>query len=723
MILIVAAANDDHVAAVLPELRRRGASVLLLDLAELPVRAQLSVAYQQGLRAQTMLRLRDQEVDLGAVTAVWSRPARAPSPDAEITSEELRDYVRQETADAWIGASSLLDCLWLPAPHWQELRASYKPIQLQMAADLGFEIPPTLVTNNPQDFLDFYRRHNGAVITKTVHNRLLPANRPNGYDAYAITELVANRDLVDADAIRYCPVTVQPYVDKRVELRITVVGDRVFPVELDSQWTNHTRHDWRRSDYQLARYKVHNLPPVVEQRCVELVKRLGLLFGAIDLILTADGRYVFLEINPNGEWLWMEQNTGLPIGAAVSDLLAGEAIASSTRVTPTPSRAGASLLHSEADTPTLASRRPPARRTDARISPTAVAATLKYLGRLAREGTPPGEAVAGLCRLAKRHRGTQMELVWEVESSYFGTFQYDALLRMPGGGSLSLAFSPKGRIPWALRHAHHARETDLLRVNGRTLNMQIVMGYLDGLWSDSGLLTALVNGCLVREAVNARGLEATVDEIRNAAAAFERRAGLTSVEARDSWLQGRGWTLDDFKYEIGRLVTARKLRRQIASGKIDAYFIRHRRELDTAVIARLRFDSHEAAYRFARRIKRSTLGLGQAMEEAVLAGETNLARGEFATVRRQDFIPAHAKIIFAASPGQVLGPFERAGGHDVVRVLRIARAELDESTRERIMGILFEEYLAKRRSQATVEWLWGDVERAPRRAGTFGWLR
>ena len=54
-----------------------------------------------------------------------------------------------------------------------------------------------------------------------------------------------------------------------------------------------------------------------------MVERLGLCYGAIDMILTPDGRYVFIEINPNGQYLWIEQETGLPISAAICDLLMG----------------------------------------------------------------------------------------------------------------------------------------------------------------------------------------------------------------------------------------------------------------------------------------------------------------------------------------------------------------------------------------------------------------
>ena len=688
--------------------------MLRLDLADLPSLAQLSVAYQAGTRARVTLRVRDATVDLSAVTAVWSRRPQAPSPDAEITNQALRDYVRQETADAWIGASTLLDCPWLPAPRWQELRACYKALQLQVAADLGFEIPPTLVTNSSEDFLDFYRRHNGAVVSKTVHNRLLPVDRPEGYDAYVLTEPVANRDVVDADAVRYCPVTVQPYVDKRVELRVTVVGDRVFPVEVDSQWTNHTRYDWRRGDCHRGRYAIHDLPPIVGRRCVALVERLGLRFGAIDLILTPDGRYVFLEINPNGSWLATEQLTGLPISAAIGDLLmAGEAPASPTRVTPDLGPTASRQPHTGSEAPALARTPGPKSRTPARIPQAAIAATLKYLGQLAHAGTGPDEATAGLRRLAKRHRGISMDLVWEVESC-LGAIHYDALLRIPGGGTLSLAFSPQGSgVPWALRHAHHARETDLLQVNGRILNMQTVMGYLDGLWYDARLLTGLVDGCLVREAVDARGIKATDGELRRAVDAFERKAGLASFEARDAWLQARGWTRDDLDYEIGRQVVAFKLRKQIASGKIDAYFARHRTELSMAVIARVRVADREAARDVARKIKRNVRGFCQAIEEALTVGEAISAKSELTTVRRRDLPPAYAEAIFAASPGQVLGPLECADGHyDVVRVLRTVPGRLDDPTRELVTWLLFEEWLAERRGRAVVDWFWGDADRA-----------
>src|SRR5439155_14491583 len=91
--------------------------------------------------------------------------------------------------------------------------------------------------------------------------------------------------------------------------------------EIHSQATNHTRYDWRRYDFCKTPHRPHALPAEVQARCVRLVRRLGLCYGAIDMVLTPDGRYVFLEINPNGQYLWIEQETGLPISDAICDLL------------------------------------------------------------------------------------------------------------------------------------------------------------------------------------------------------------------------------------------------------------------------------------------------------------------------------------------------------------------------------------------------------------------
>jgi len=111
-------------------------------------------------------------------------------------------------------------------------------------------------------------------------------------------------------------------VSKRSEMRVTVVGHRVLAAEIGSQESRATRYDWRHYDDDTVPYRAYRLPPSVEARCVELLGALNLSFGAIDLIRTPDDEFVFLEINPNGQWAWIEEAAGLPIGDAIARWLA-----------------------------------------------------------------------------------------------------------------------------------------------------------------------------------------------------------------------------------------------------------------------------------------------------------------------------------------------------------------------------------------------------------------
>ena len=521
MILIIGLADDEHVKAVVPALQRRGAAVTWIDLAELPTGGPLTAAFRSGASPTVTVQIRGQTIDLRAVTAVWTPRVRAPQPDLRLANADLRDYVSRETEDTWHGVLAINDCFWVPAPRWDELRALSKPLQLALAAELGFDIPPTLITNSPDAVLEFRHAQPAPLISKTVHNRLLPVDASSVYTAYAITETIANRDLGDVDAIRSCPVTFQPYVDKHVELRVTIVGDRVFSAAIDSQWTNRTRRDWRRADPHHQRFAVHDLPAAVAERALALAKRLRLNLAGLDLILTRDGRYVFLEINPNGTWYWVQLGTGLPIAAAVADLLVtGAALKTSggeASVEPPPPNRPAAVAHRFPTT------RPAAIRLRGGTTAT-VASTATWLSRLVNAGTRPDKALESFRRFRARHRGVPMDLVWDFET-YAGTFHYDVLLGVPGG-RLSIAVSPDRGVPWALRHAHHAREADVVRVNGRVLSIETVMGQIGRLWQDAALVTDLIDGCLIRNAVDERGLSATATEIDDAVEAFTREHGV-----------------------------------------------------------------------------------------------------------------------------------------------------------------------------------------------------
>jgi len=131
---------------------------------------------------------------------------------------------------------------------------------------------------------------------------------------------VVNED--DLGTANY-PMVLQKYVPKKYEVRVTIAGDRVFSCKINSQDSpnNATRIDWRIYDFENVKFTAMEIPSDIKEKCIRLTKMLGLKYSAMDFIYDPDGNYWFLEVNPNGLWMWIEQLSGLPISEAIADLL------------------------------------------------------------------------------------------------------------------------------------------------------------------------------------------------------------------------------------------------------------------------------------------------------------------------------------------------------------------------------------------------------------------
>src|SRR5262245_11831080 len=168
MILKLTDDSDPHAKHVEQKLRLRNADCIRLDPGEFPARAQASLAYSADGKAHFTVHAGNKHVDLRDVRSVWSRRPTPSLPHDEITDKLTREYVAEECKifmrDVWTAT----ECFWLPAPDLVIQKAEHKALQLNIAGSLGFELPPTLFTNNPEDFLEFYQQHNGNVVSKLV---------------------------------------------------------------------------------------------------------------------------------------------------------------------------------------------------------------------------------------------------------------------------------------------------------------------------------------------------------------------------------------------------------------------------------------------------------------------------------------------------------------------------------------------------------------------------
>ncbi len=116
---------------------------------------------------------------------------------------------------------------------------------------------------------------------------------------------------------------LQPYIEKQFEVRVTCVGTKLFACRIDSQASDQTRVDWRHYGSHHVNHVPWSLPPGLADRIIRFMSYCRLAYGAIDLIVSPTGQIVFLEVNPSGQYLWLEHLTGLPITGAIADWLGG----------------------------------------------------------------------------------------------------------------------------------------------------------------------------------------------------------------------------------------------------------------------------------------------------------------------------------------------------------------------------------------------------------------
>ncbi len=317
MIVIVSNKQDYTADFLILELIGRRVDYIRFNTEDFPERVQvvwrLDGDFLDGylVFGKTRLHFRD-------IHSVWYRRPVSPVPSAEILDPILREFVVAESEDALQGIWRCLDCLWVSHP--DNLRqAEFKLYQLKTASRVGLRLSPTVLTNIPSVAQAFYNGQNKEVIYKTLRRGRLIRDDSVGL---IYTSRVHSSEAEKLNNVMYAPSLFQKYVAKHVEIRVTIIGAKVFAVEIHSQDWHDSVHDWRRGDTARIRHTPHSLPQDVEAKCLALVRCLGLAFGAIDLILTPYGEYIFLEINPNGQWAWLQQRCPeIPLRETLADLL------------------------------------------------------------------------------------------------------------------------------------------------------------------------------------------------------------------------------------------------------------------------------------------------------------------------------------------------------------------------------------------------------------------
>jgi glutathione synthase/RimK-type ligase-like ATP-grasp enzyme len=267
-----------------------------------------------------MLADRGEVLDVSELTGAWHRRLDIGADIPKAMPRNLRGPSIEESRRTLFGLFASLPCLVVD-PTKRLRHAEHKQLQLEVARRVGLDVPRTLVTNDAQAVRAFWEECSGRVIAKMMTGFAVVED---GRDHVVFTNALAEEDLGALDQLALCPMTFQERLDKALELRVTIVGERVFAASIDSGKLERSRVDWRRAGLELiADWKPCELPRDVERGLLALMDHFGLNYGAIDVIVTPEGRHVFLEVNPSGEFFWLDRDARLPISEALADVLLG----------------------------------------------------------------------------------------------------------------------------------------------------------------------------------------------------------------------------------------------------------------------------------------------------------------------------------------------------------------------------------------------------------------
>lgn len=313
-VLIICEPADVHASAVAWALEKCGIEAIRWHPAP-PWASPGEVRFESG-RVDYSFAGKGGEIRPSSIDAVWRRrPSRPVFPPG--LRESDRQASRYELAAFHGGVQELLprDILWANPPAAQQ-SANFKLRQLAAAIEVGLTIPRTLVTDDASQARAFVASEpEGQVIYKPFYSFHW---QRDGRLYQSVTTPVAEADLHDPQALLWSPGIFQKFVPKACELRVSLFGRTCIAARIFDQ----DPVDWRtrQSDMKVAPF---DLPEIVERRLHALMDALGLVMGMADLIVTPDGDYVFLEINEQGQFLWVEDMCPeLPLLAACTHFLA-----------------------------------------------------------------------------------------------------------------------------------------------------------------------------------------------------------------------------------------------------------------------------------------------------------------------------------------------------------------------------------------------------------------
>lgn len=314
-ILIITNKKDYTTDFVIRRLHERKIDFFRLNTEDFPLKYSSSI----NIGNKTFyVELKSNKISLNfeEIKGIWyRRPVKPRLPGITLSSDDKEFAIRE--------SSEFLNNLWtiLDNKNWvsnpDSLRmAERKAFQLKKAIEIGFDIPATSISNDPELLLDYYKNLKKQVIVKPISH----GDFSSGKFAIFANDLSTLPNIPDFQQSYLSPLIIQEKIEKISDIRTTVFGDRAFSFEIKHK-NNSKILDWRVLNPNELEYKLIDTPKLIQEKILNLMNLLDISFGAFDFAYTKSRKWIFLEVNPNGQWAWLEQMTGVCMTDSLIDLL------------------------------------------------------------------------------------------------------------------------------------------------------------------------------------------------------------------------------------------------------------------------------------------------------------------------------------------------------------------------------------------------------------------
>jgi glutathione synthase/RimK-type ligase-like ATP-grasp enzyme len=316
MVLCITHSQDFYTIDIVQQaLQQAGMPSFRFNSDEFATGSKLNYALHNGEGVNDLL-INGEKINTSQITGVWYRKLWKMKLPDEMEASYSDFIIKEYSTYQQLFFHQLQHVPWMNNMQQDHLVGNDKLMQLTHARQAGLIIPGTVFTNDANTITNFFNECKGELVVK-LHGAL--SRSMEGNTAFFPTTKLNPADMERLDQLAYCPMIFQQYVSKSYELRVVYVDGDFFTGKIPNEHAGVT--DWRTISNQQVVWEKYELPQNEQEKIHNMMQSLQLTFGAIDIIRNTNGEYVFLEVNPQGEWGMLQKYLDYPIGQTIANKL------------------------------------------------------------------------------------------------------------------------------------------------------------------------------------------------------------------------------------------------------------------------------------------------------------------------------------------------------------------------------------------------------------------